>query len=183
MESIVRDLEQKRVEALRPLLEENNSRWERYMNCQDDTLIGGISDQLNSRRIQEVNSKYDLLIKQALSGGILTCEVKQLCLFSLEGVLLSEKIILGKYGECFVFTQNGETKFVGLSKKQVTYFKKGYITKLRTRNYSYTFSGNVTKNGNFLYSDIVLLSETLTPSTERSFSDGWIDYLYQNSNN
>jgi hypothetical protein len=57
----------------------------------------------------------------------------------LDGILLSEKVISGKYGECFIFTQDGETKFVGLAKKQETYSKKGYITKLRTRNYSYTF--------------------------------------------
>ena len=53
----------------------------RYFDCQDDTILGGISDRVTSETISGIIRKYDLLIQQEINGGRLSQEGESLCLY------------------------------------------------------------------------------------------------------
>jgi len=168
-------LKKNRENALAPYFEIQQDRVKRYFDCQDDTILGGISDQVTTETINTINRKYNLLIEQELNGGFLTSKISKLCLFDLEGNFLTDNIVTTKFGSAFCF--NGI--FVSLSKKQETYNKKGYSTKLKTTEYKYIFNGKITKNGNFIFENIQILNEELFESTDNVISNNWIEYLYK----
>ncbi len=47
----IEKLEQNRQNALAPYYEIQDDRMRRYFDCQDDTILGGISDQVTSETI------------------------------------------------------------------------------------------------------------------------------------
>jgi hypothetical protein len=169
-------LEINRAESLKPYYEIQQDRVKRYFDCQDDTIIGGISDQVTTETINTINRKYDLLIEQELNGGFLKSEVNKLCLFDLDGNFLTDNIVTTKFGSAFCF--NGA--FVSLSKKQETYNKKGYMTKLNTKTFKYVFNGKTTKNGKFIFENIELVSKFFIESTQPISGNDWVEYLYNN---
>ena len=180
IEKQIEELNINRASALAPLEAESADRWERYMNCQDDTLIGGMSDQLNGERRSEINRRYDLFIEQVQNGGSLKSTSVVLALYDLEGNFVTDNIVNGAFGRCFCYDINGSTKFVGIAKRQSTYTKKGLKAVTRVRDYEYTFSGKSTKTGRFLYENIEILNESFNDSLEDDSSNSWIDYLYEN---
>lgn len=166
---------------LKPYYEIQDNRWERYMNCQDDSIIGGISDNVTSNTISTIKRKYDLFIEQFENGGFLTSQSNMLCLFDLDGNYITDNIVNGKFGECFCFTNNGETKFVSLSKKESTYEKKGYKTAYRVRTFIYNFYGKKTSTGNWIFENIEISFEHFTNQNNENINkNSWINYLYQN---
>jgi len=169
-------LEANRKKSLKPYYEIQQDRVKRYFECQDDTILGGISDQVTTETINNINRKYDLLIEQELNGGFLKSEVSKLCLFDLDGNFLTDNIVKTKFGSAFCF--NGT--FVSLSKKQETYNKKGYTAKLNIKNFKYVFNGKTTKSGKFIFENIELIGESFIESTQLGSGNTWIEYLYNN---
>lgn len=115
--------------SLSELRQEGIDRFQRYLDCQDDTLIGGLSDQINNERIREANAKIDI-IKSQLRGDVLTniSKVNVHFLITPAGDLVSTRLFNGDYGACFITNElNGIKKFIGAVKRQETYRKKGVI--------------------------------------------------------
>lgn len=115
--------------SLSELRQEGIDRYQRYLDCQDDTLIGGLSDQINNERIREVTAKIDI-IKSQLRGDVLTniSKVNVHFLITPAGDLVSTRLFNGDYGACFITNElNGIKKFIGAVKRQETYRKKGVI--------------------------------------------------------
>lgn len=116
-------------QKLSDLRQEGIERYQRYLNCQDDTLIGGLSDQINSERIREVSGKLDILNAQ-LKGDVLTNtrKINVHFLINPAGEIVSTRLFNGDYGACFITNEaNGIKKFIGAVKRQETYKKKGVI--------------------------------------------------------
>lgn len=114
---------------LSELRQEGIDRYQRYLDCQDDTLIGGLSDQINNERIREATAKIDI-IKSQLIGDVLTniSKVNVHFLITPAGDLVSTRLFNGDYGACFITNElNGIKKFIGAVKRQDTYRKKGVI--------------------------------------------------------
>lgn len=114
---------------LSELRQEGIDRYQRYLDCQDDTLIGGLSDQINNERIREATAKIDI-IKSQLIGDVLTniSKVNVHFLITPAGDLVSTRLFNGDYGACFITNElNGIKKFIGAVKRQETYRKKGVI--------------------------------------------------------
>lgn len=174
-----------RMEAeLAPLMEIQNDRMQRYFDCQDDTIFGGISWEVTSSKINQIRSKYELLEEQINNGGFLTHESFQSCLFDLDGNFVTDRIVNTKYGCAFVFQQNGEPKFVSLAKKKSTLEKKGFQVKTKVRKFKMVFTGLFTKSGNKVYKDITLTSETFLESgntIEYKTGGSWIEWCYENN--
>lgn len=114
---------------LSDLQKQSEDRWQRYMNCQDDTIIGGLSDQINSERLREVRKKIDILSDQ-IEGNIKVNVdyVYVHFLISTDGILVSTRCFNGEYGICFITNEhNGIKKFISLAKRQETFRKKGVL--------------------------------------------------------
>jgi hypothetical protein len=175
---LIDTLNESRKSELAPYYELQDDRWNRYIDCQDDTIVGGISYNVTSNSIMRINSKYDLLIEQFNNGGFLTSKSEMLCLFDLDGNFITDNIVSGTYGKCFCFSKNGITKFVGLAKKQSTYEKKGYKAIYRVREFKYVFNGKITDKGYKIFDNIELISEVFSDTQSIDLSNDWINYLY-----
>jgi hypothetical protein len=172
-------LEANRKQALAPYQEIQEDRMKRYFECQDDTILGGISDQVTSATINKINRKYDLMIEQELNGGYLSRTENTICLYK-NGVMVSDKLCNGKFGKFFVLTDG---TFISVAKKKSTFDKKGVEVKVLVTDYKCNFNG-ITDKGFIMYSNIKVIS-----ISERNFdfltddfsNNNWIGYLKNNN--
>ena len=81
----IQELQERKQSALKPYQEIQEDRMRRYFDCQDDTILGGISDRVTSETISNINRKFDLLIEQVKNGGRLSSSTEYLCLYDLNG--------------------------------------------------------------------------------------------------
>jgi hypothetical protein len=172
-------LEQNRKNALAPYYEIQNDRMQRYFDCQDDTILGGISDQVTSDTISKINRGFDLAIEQELNGGFLVRSEKTIALFK-NGVMVSDKICSGKFGLFFVLTDNS---FVSVAKKKATFDKKGFDVRVIEIDYKCNYV-RISDKGFVIYNNIEEIS-----NVERDFdfstdsfstNTNWISYLKNN---
>ena len=182
VEEKIAALEIRREAELKPYNEIQEDRMRRYLDCQDDSIIGGISDQVTQETMRTINRKFDLFIEQVKNGGRLNQSTEYLCLYDLEGNLVTDVVVKGKFGQCFMIGSGDNVKFISIAKRQATYNKKGYKAVIRKRDFSFTFSGAETKSGNhFIFNDIKLENETLTEGiVEHPYNRSWVEYLYNN---
>lgn len=132
-------LEIRTKELIAPLYELQNDRFVRhYVDCQDDTIVGGISYQVTDNQIAAINYYHDLHKEQILNGCV-TFEFDLTKLFDFQGNEIDSKIVQTQYGQCYV-TNDGA--FISCAKKQDTYFKKGYVIKKFHVVLKCQFSGN-----------------------------------------
>jgi hypothetical protein len=115
-------------------------RMENYFNCVDDYSWGGLCDKAqNEARGYRNSARYQL--QEQLENGVFIREFEVNVLTDLDGNVVSDRLVNGKFGDCFMI-KNGENdvKFVGIAKKQSTYEKKGYkvMTKVYKVEYFYT---------------------------------------------
>jgi len=176
----IEKLEESRKNALAPYYEIQNDRMQRYFDCQDDTILGGISDQVTSATISRINRYYDLAIEQELNGGFLVRSEKTICLFR-DGVMVSDKICKGKFGLFFVLTDGS---FVSVAKKKATFDKKGVEVRVIDIDYKCNYV-RITDKGFVIYNNIEEISQV-----ERDFdfeidtfstNSNWISYLKNNN--
>jgi hypothetical protein len=176
----IQQLEENRKQALAPYYEIQDDRMRRYFDCQDDTILGGISDQVTSQTISKINRKYDILIEQELNGGFLVRSEKTICLFK-DGVMVSDKLCSGKFGLFFVLVDN---TFVSIAKKKTTFDKKGFEVKVIDIDYKCSFV-KITDKGFVIYDNIEEIQKI-----ERDFdfenetfsnNSNWISYLKNNN--
>jgi hypothetical protein len=172
-------LEQNRKKELSPYYEIQDNRMQRYFECQDDTILGGISDQVTSSIISKIKRKYDLLIEQELNGGYLSRTENTICLYK-NGVMVSDKLCNGKFGKFFVLT-NGT--FCSVAKKKSTFDKKGFQVKIVEIEYKCNFVG-ITEKGFVIYNNIQEIQSIIRDfdfnNDTFSTSYNWISYLKNN---
>ena len=132
--------------------------------------------------MRTINSKYDLFIEQLKNGGRLNQTSEYLCLYDLEGNFVTDVVVKGKFGKCFLIGSGDDVKFIGISKRQATYNKKWYKAVIRKRDFSFTFSGAETKSGNhFIFNDIKLENETFTEGiVEHPYNRSWVVHITTN---
>jgi hypothetical protein len=177
----IQELEARKQSALKPYQEIQEDRMRRYFDCQDDTILGGISDQVTSETMSNINRKFDLLIQQVKNGGRLSSSTEYLCLYDLNDNFITDVVVDGRYGKCFLIGSGDDVKFISIAKRQSTYNKKGYKSIIRKRNFSYTFNGAETKSGKYIFKDIILENETLTEGIiESPYNKNWVEYLFNN---
>lgn len=145
-------------------------RWENYINCVDDYCVGGIQDKIESEERNGLQGMIRIMEEQIENGGFTDREMLVLVLCDLEtGEHLTERIIQGKYGPCFMIP--GETPtFVGLAKQQKTFERKGYICATRVMTLRRVFDG--TRNSKF-YNRTVEVIDSKMRIEDRPGSDGY----------
>lgn len=132
-------------------------RMQNYFNCVDDYSWGGLCDKAASEAYCKRQSLYDNLFTQ-LKDGAFVDDIEISVLVDMDGNIVSDKIVNGKFGDCWIIKNEQGVKFVGVAKKQSTYAKKGYkvMTIVYTIEYYYMTNGKVVSR---------LLDEQLVEST------------------
>lgn len=180
------DIKKWEAEALKPLLKENEERMVRaYVECMDDTIVCGISDNLCKERMSNIRQKAKDYIEQ-LENGFLKIEVERVYLYDLDDNLVSDKIVLGQFGYCWIIeNQDGSVKFVGCPKRQSTLNKKGYKAKRYRITFKTIWNGGTTKlyktskeMYNYDYIERELKEIDFTPYYVNT--DSWVELVWRN---
>jgi hypothetical protein len=119
-------------------------RMNNYFNCIDDYSWGGLCDKAANEAYRKRTLLKSNLEQQLKNGAFVeVIEISVLC--DMLGNIVSDKIVNGKYGECWIIKNEGSVSFVGVAKKQSTYNKKGFkaMTRFVEVEYYYTTSGNI----------------------------------------
>lgn len=181
LEEQIKDLEARRDAEIAPINQALRETMERYYDCQDDYSFGGLGDKVRHERISQIKRCYDLLIEQLRNGGFIERETSVLCLTDLEGNFLTDTLIYGRYGQCFVIDTVAGTTFVGMAKKESTFEKKGYKVVTRYRNFKVVFTGRFSDKGNPIYSSVELIGERFEDGMANNYNThSYLDWLYQN---
>lgn len=172
-------LETERKNALAPYYEIQEDRMKRYFDCQDDTIFGGISDQVTSATISKINRHFDIAIEQLKNNGFLIRTEKSICLMK-NGNIISDKICKGRFGYVFVLKDG---TFVGVAKKKSTFDKKGYEVKIVETEYKCKFA-RISEKGHVIYKEIEEVKKTMVDfdfnNDVFNVSYNWISYLKDN---
>lgn len=119
-------------------------RMQNYFNCVDDYSWGGLCDKAASEAYGKRLDLYNNLATQMRDGAFVKdCNFP--VLVDMDGNIVSDKIVNGRFGNCWIINEKDGVKFVGLAKKQSTYAKKGYkvMTRVYTFEYYYLTNGKV----------------------------------------
>jgi hypothetical protein len=137
-------------------------RMQNYFDCVDDYSWGGLCDKAAGEAYSKRLRLHNQLIGQLREGAFIE-DFSISVLTDMEGNIVSDKIVNGRYGQCWIIQNNGSVSFVGLAKKQQTYNKKGYkvMTKVYKIEYYYKTNGKIISR---------LLSEELIDSILESQS-------------
>jgi hypothetical protein len=119
-------------------------RMQNYFNCIDDYSWGGICDQAADQAYSKRLRLYNFLLTQMRDGAYVE-DVEISVLVDMKGNIVSDKIVNGKFGQCWIIKDGDNVSFVGVAKKQSTYNKKGYkvMTLINTIEYYYLTNGKV----------------------------------------
>lgn len=142
-----------------------------YYNCIDDYSSGGICDKAAYEAISSYRGSIETLENQIKEGKPFIREFDCNVLCDLSGNIVSERLVNGRYGSCWIIKDaDGLATFVSTAKKQATYRKKGYKVMSRVYTVEYYFTTTHTfKHG--LISRGRILSEKLIDSPE---TDLWV---------
>ncbi len=139
--------------------ENTEYRMQNYFNCVDDYSWGGICDKAQDEAIGDRNRATRLLTEQLTSGAFK--EIVQLSILcDLNGKQVSDKIVQGRFGACWLIGGGDNVSFVGVAKKPATYEKKGYKVMTREIELEWYYLTKMSKKGE-LISRARILSDTL----------------------
>jgi hypothetical protein len=179
IENLVLELEEKRKKSLETHQETQLDRLERSYNCQDDTIIYGMSWNVTESKINKINRYYDLAIEQVKNGGYLDIKEENVCLYE-NGELVSSNLRSGQWGLFFILNDG---RFCSIAKRKSTFDKKGFEVKIKTINYKCELY-KITDKGYVIYKNIEMKSEEVRDFdfTKDRFSEtyDWVSHLYKN---
>lgn len=114
-------------DAIRGHEEAAECRMMNYYNCVDDYSYGGICDQATSRLIND-NRQLRSRIKDQLESKntLITEETIDRLIDIKTGDVVSDRIVNGKFGLCWIIGDGDSVQFVGVAKRQKTYESKGF---------------------------------------------------------
>lgn len=130
--------------AQKQMIENNEYRMMNYYNCVDDYSWGGLCDRAADEVSRERTTLKNNLEIQLKNGAFVeTFETSVLC--DMDFNIVSDRIVNGKFGECWILKNDNSVSFVGVAKKQSTYNKKGYhaMTQWTKVEYYYLTSGKI----------------------------------------
>lgn len=148
-------------EQMKPLVEVQDDRMQRYYDCQDDTLFCGASWNVTSNKMDSISEYYNLMEEQ-ITQGYVKYEFVQTRLFDLQGNRIDAKLVVTKFGQSWV-TSNGV--FISCAKKLSTLEKKGFTVKTYNVTLKCQYNGAKRKDYNCIYGwrpVFVSIDETLT---------------------
>lgn len=125
-------------------------RAQNYYNCVDDYSSGGICDKAAYETISSCRGAIELLKKQAERGKPFVDEFTVDVLTDMHGNVVSERIVNGKFGACWIIGSGDSVSFISTAKKMTTYNKKGYKVMQRVFTLEYYYTNRLNKNGDLI---------------------------------
>lgn len=135
-------------------------RMQNYFDCVDDYSWGGPCDQAQAQGRSLRQRCKARLLSQIENGGAFIDTFCTAVLCDLQGNILSEKIVDGRYGPCWIIGSDNNVSFVGVAKKAATYEKKGYRVMTRQMKVEYYFTGKII-NGSCITKGRVLSNDVI----------------------
>jgi hypothetical protein len=126
---------------LKDLQKQEEYRAENYFNCVDDYSWGGPCSKANADSQSKCQSAIQYILEMTINGGFLEDTFNQSILMTLDGQIVSEKIIWGKFGPCFIIGDGQTAQFISIPKKMSTLEKKGFRMGIKSISAKYTFNG------------------------------------------
>jgi hypothetical protein len=119
-------------------------RMQNYYNCIDDYSWGGLCDKAADEAYAKRLRLYNSLQTQIKNGAFFE-DVEISVLVDENDNVVSDKIVNGRFGECWILKNGNDVKFVGVAKKQSTYNKKGFkvMTIVYQIEYYYMTNGKI----------------------------------------
>jgi hypothetical protein len=144
-------------------------RSENYYNCVDDYSSGGICDRAANENISACNSHVRNLEYQKINGSVIDTFFQDV-LCDLDGKVVSERVVKGRFGDCWIIGDGADVQFIGCAKKQATYNAKGFQVMQReftTEFYFLTkeYKGNLITKGRILSEKIIEQPNVAYPCT------------------
>jgi hypothetical protein len=157
-------------ETNKTMQENSDLRMQNYFNCVDDYSWGGLSDKAANESYSRRRFLKDNLELQ-LTEGAFNQVVSLAVLADMDGNIVSDKIVKGKFGECWIIGDGNNVSFVGVAKKQATYNKKGFkvMTLAINVEYYYQINGKIESR---------ILSQKIVDSMPESQTTYKPSYLY-----
>lgn len=133
--------------TLKTISENQQSRMENYYNCIDDYSYGGICDKASDQHRNWLNHAIQTLKEQLESGKpeIKDFHIELLC--DLNGNIVSDRIVNGRFGPCWIIKDGENVSFVSCLKTQKTYNKKGFKIMRKIYETEFYFLAASGKNG------------------------------------
>ncbi len=134
-------------------------RLQNYYNCIDDYSSGGICDKAANENISNCQSHIRNLENQKINGSV-TDTFYQDVLCDLDGNVVSERVVSGRFGDCWIIGDGSNVQFIGCAKKVATYAQKGFKVMQREFTTEYYFltrehKGNLITRGRILSERII----------------------------
>lgn len=126
---------------LKELQKQEAYRADNYFNCVDDYSWGGPCSKANWNAQGKCQQAIQYLIEMADNGGFMEQTFIQSVLMTLDGQVVSEKIIFGKFGPCFIIGEGQTAQFISIPKKMATLQKKGFKMGIKSIPAKFTFQG------------------------------------------
>lgn len=133
-------------------------RMQNYFNCVDDYSWGGICDQAASQA-ESIRMHNRNVLKNQLENGIQKEVFTVNVLTDLDGNVVSETIVNGKFGPCWLIKNESGTSFLSVAKKAATYEKKGYKVMQRQITCEYYYTLRHYKSGKLVIMSRVVSDE------------------------
>lgn len=152
------------LSSIKSINEGRTYRMNNYLNCVDDYSWGGPCDKAADEHERRLKNAMQTLKEQLENGAPFVEKYSMNVLTDMDGNIVSEKIVSGRFGDCWLIKNGDNVSFVGCSKKQATYNKKGY--KLMERVYELEFYYTTTQTKHGLLSVGRLLNENLQDVAE-----------------
>jgi hypothetical protein len=121
-----------------------------YYNCVDDYSSGGICDTAAYEAIRSCQGAIEILQKQAERGTPFMEDFTVDVLTDMQGNVVSERIVQGRFGSCWIIGNGDSVQFVSTAKKMATYNKKGYKVMQRVFTVEYYYTNRLNKNGDLI---------------------------------
>lgn len=128
-----------------------------YYNCVDDYSWGGRCDQAQDHEMSRMKGMLYNVLEQEENGGFCKEIAYAYELQDMDGNVLSTKLVNGKFGLCFIIKKSEhDVCFVGATKNQSTFAKKGFKVITKTYELKVVYTG--TLNSKFANRSVELIS-------------------------
>lgn len=131
---------------LNTINEGRDHRMKMYYDCVDDYSWGGLCDKAADESASTLRCAMNTLDEQLSAGAPFKSAFTTSVLMDLEGNIVSERIVDGKFGRCWIIKDGEKVTFVSLAAKAGTYAKKGYKVANRVYECEYFFTTRIYKD-------------------------------------
>jgi hypothetical protein len=158
-------------------------RMQNYYNCVDDYSWGGICDRAQDHEMMRLKGMLYNVLEQEENGGFCKEIAHVYELQDMDGNVLSTRLVKGKFGLCFIIQHSEHNvSFVGATKNQSTFAKKGFKVITKTYELKVVYTGTLNSKFANRSVELISLSETMQDKVDYNTGADTSLWLFQQNN-